>query len=138
MRIESMEGDAFITLNEWTVDKMSGDLSASVNVRHDVFSGGAQEAWFFREDVLAFIAALNRLAQTHEGEARLESMSPGEVVLHVERLDLARHLVLHAIVSATSYVRDRLFNDQVSISFEVGPVALNQTALELAAILNSG
>ena len=68
-----------------------GDVRLYVKVEAFGFTGAHDGVWVGKGALEGFAAALRVLERTREGEAVLESMSPGEFVLRVYSVDRAGH-----------------------------------------------
>lgn len=62
-----------------------------MQVHADAFTGTA-DGWVLRDAMAAFPAQARTLYHRFEGRASLESISPGELELSIERIDAAGHL----------------------------------------------
>ena len=133
MEIRPIDGESYISLTHWDV----GDdgMMAAMAVRDGDFAGAYEKVSFFRTDFAAFIEALAAFTVAHEGEARLESISPGEAVVYIRRLDAAHHVLAEVQVSRWHYVRARGFRNQVSVAFELDPSQVPDVARNLAAVI---
>lgn len=133
MEIRSIEGESFVSLTQWKADDYG--VKAAIAVRDGEFAGAYDEVWFFRDAFVAFIEALRNLSMTHEGEAKLESMSPGEAILSIRRLDIARHLLAEVQVARWHYIRDHPYLNRVVVTFEPDPMQLPDVVRSLAAVM---
>lgn len=86
---------------------------------------GSTTVWFERDALDAMINALGRLAVTRGGEAKVESMSPGEAMLSVTTLDRAGHLLFSASLLKHAWIRGKQVERRASGSFEIDPTALD-------------
>ena len=132
MEIGSLEGKSSISLTHWEADDYG--VKAAIAVQNGDFAGAHDEVWFFRDDFAAFVQALRTFILAHKGEVRLESMSPGEAVVSISRLDAAGHILVEVQVSRWQYVRDRSFRNLVSVAFELDPSQLPDCVRSLAAV----
>src|SRR5258708_34032272 len=87
-------------------------------------AGTYDEVWFFRDAFVTFVQALAQFTVCHEGEARLESMSPGEAVLSIRQLDMARHVLAEAPVARGHSLPGHSFYDRVCGTFQLAPPPL--------------
>jgi hypothetical protein len=133
VEIGSIEGKAYISLTQWEADDYQ--VRAAIAVREGDFAGAMERVWFFRKDFVAFVQALREFSVAHKGTARLESMSPGEVVVSISRLDLAGHILVETQVSRWQYVGDRPFRNLVAVAFELDPSQLPDVVQNLAAVI---
>ena len=62
-------------------------MQLSVRAAGYGFSGCNPSVWISHSDLSAFLRDLRKLDRTRRGEARLESMSPGELVLKISVID---------------------------------------------------
>jgi NAD(P)-dependent dehydrogenase (short-subunit alcohol dehydrogenase family) len=97
MELRSIDGESSISLTEWEADDIG--IKAAIAVRDGTFTGASDEVWFFRDAFAAFVRALDHLIKRHEGDARLDSMSPEEVLLSIRSLDSARHVLVEAQIA---------------------------------------
>jgi hypothetical protein len=67
------------------------DVLLLVEVRGGAFTGTA-DVWVLGDAMAAFLAQARTLYERLDGRASLESISPGELALSIERLDAAGHL----------------------------------------------
>ena len=134
--IRSIEGDSYLSLTQWEADDFG--VKAAIGVRDGEFAGAYDRVWFFRDKFATFVQARAEFTVAHEGEARLESMSPGEAIVSIRRLDAARHILAEVQVSRWHYVRGRLFRHLVSVMFEVDPSHRPEAVRSLAAVIAEG
>src|SRR5687767_6543019 len=76
-----------------TPQSTGGDMRLTVRVHYGDFAGVA-DAWVLLEVWDAFLADLRALERHRRGEARVRSISPGELVLRVFASDRAGHLAV--------------------------------------------
>lgn len=133
MELRSIDGQSYIALTEWEADHYG--VKAAVAVRDGNFAGANHQVWFFREAFVAFVQALREFTDAHQGEARLESMSPNEAALSIRRFDLAGHVVAEAQLSHGHFVRSRSVDNQVTVIFELDPSRLPDIVRALAAVI---
>jgi hypothetical protein len=112
-----------------TPHSRGGDVLLSARVRYRDF-GGATETWVLREAWDAFIGDLRTLDERRQGEARLESISPGELRLRFFALDRAGHVAVEGEIGTLHHMREAFLR--------FGPVAFDPPLLpslvrELAA-----
>lgn len=67
------------------------DVLVLVEVRGGTFAGTA-DVWVLGDAMAAFLAQARTLYERLDGRASLESISPGEFQLSIERIDAAGHL----------------------------------------------
>lgn len=67
------------------------DVLLLVEVRCGGFTGSA-DVWVLGDAMAAFLAQARTLYERLDGRASLESISPGEFALSIERIDAAGHL----------------------------------------------
>ncbi len=103
-----------------TPQSRGGDVLLSVRVRHGEFAG-ATEAWILREAWDAFIAEIRALEARRRGEARLQSISPGELRLRVFALDRAGHMAVEGEVGTLHHGREA--------SLRFAPIAFDPSLL---------
>jgi hypothetical protein len=90
VELGSIDERSYVSLTHWEADDYG--VKAAIAVRDGDFAGAYDEVWFFRKDFAAFVQALREFSVAHKGEARLESMGPGEAVVSISRLDAAGHI----------------------------------------------
>lgn len=134
MEFLSIDGKSYIALTEWEADHYG--VKAAMVVRDGDFAGANHQVWFFREAFVAFVQALREFTDAHQGEARLESMSPNEAALSIRRFDLAGHVVAEARLSHGHFVRSRSVDNQVSVTFELSPSRLPDIVHALEAVIS--
>lgn len=105
MRVSSDSGDFVELERDSAQDDPRGDLLLFVRVRRAGFSAEIdtwvqQTAWF------AFTQELVILEERRQGEARLESMSPGELSLVFRSLDRTGHVGVEGVVGTRSFDRE--------------------------------
>lgn len=113
-------------------------VQATITAQSYGFTGTYDEVWFFRDEFAAFVQALRQFTRTHEGEARLESISPKEAMVSVCRLDAAAHVLVEAQVARWLFHRNRSFLNSVSVTFELDPSQLPAAVEALAAVIAEG
>ena len=133
MELRSFDGRSYVSLTTWKVDDYG--VKAAIAVQDLGFAGAYDEVWFFRNAFVSFIQALSQFADKHEGEAHLESMSPGEAVLSIRSLDIARHVLVEAQVARWHCIRSHPFLNRVSVAFELDPSLLPDVVRNLAAVI---
>ncbi len=133
MELRPLDGQSYISLTEWQTDDYG--VKATMAVQDCGFAGTYDEVWFFRDAFVTFVQALAQYTVRHEGEARLESMSPGEAVLSIRQLDMARHVLAEAQVARGHYLRDHYFYDRVCVTFELDPSQLPDIMRRLEAVI---
>lgn len=133
MEIGSIAVKSYVSLTEWEADDYG--VKAAIAVRDGDFAGAYDKVWFFRNDFAAFVQALRAFSVAHKGEARLESMSPGEAIVSISRLDAAGHILVEAQVSRWQYVGDRSFRNLVAVAFDLDPSQLADVVQSLAAVI---
>jgi hypothetical protein len=80
------------------------DLLLVVTVVTSGFEG-KNDAWVLRDAWRDFLAGMKGLDETRQGEASVESMSPGELRLSVQSLDLLGHLGVEGMIGLRSNKR---------------------------------
>jgi hypothetical protein len=103
MEIWSIDRDASISLTEWEIDDYG--VKVAMAAQNGTFAGANEEVWFFRDRFAAFTQALGAFALERDGEVHIESMSPGEGVLTIRRLDLARHILVRRSSSRVQFLQ---------------------------------
>lgn len=135
MELRELAGDSFVSLTNWTWDEDFYGVRTTITAQGYGFAGRYDEVWFFYKELAAFVEALHHFCPRHEGEARLESMSPKEAVVSVRRWDAAGHVLVEAQVSRWLIRRGRGFSNSVSVAFELDPSQLPAAMEALAAVL---
>ncbi len=80
-----------VTLDVLSAEPGGGDLLLLVDVRDGTFTGTG-DVWVLGEAMAAFLAQVRTLYERMDGRASIESISPGEFALSIERIDAAGHL----------------------------------------------
>ena len=88
-----------------TPHSRGGDVLLTVRVRYGDFAG-ATEAWILREAWDTFIVALRALDERRQGEAPLQSISPGELRLRAFAVDRAGHMAVEGEIGTLHYMRE--------------------------------
>lgn len=83
-----------------------GSVQVSVRLVGYGFSGRHPSVWISREDLHSFLADLRSLERSRRGEARLSSMSPDDLSLHIRITDPAGHVRIDTAISRTYYGSD--------------------------------
>lgn len=133
MEIRSFDGKSYISLKVRKADDYS--VMAGIAVQDLSFAGAYDEVGFFRGAFATFIQALEDVINEHEGEARLESMSPGEAILSIHHLGVTRGVVIEVQVARWHYVCDRQFLNRVSVAFELDSSQLPNVVSSLAVVI---
>jgi len=103
MKLTSDAGD-FVEL-ESQFEPGNADLALAVRVSRDGFIGEIQ-TWVRRHDWFAFAQALTVLDERRTGDARVASMSPGELELTVKALDRQGHLGIEGVIGRREFDRE--------------------------------
>ena len=111
-----------------TAQSTGGDIRLSVRVHYGQFAGAA-DPWVLLEVWDAFLAELRTLERRRHGEARVRSLSPGELVLRIFATDRAGHLAVEGEVGTLRVGREALLRFG-PISFD--PSLLPRLVSELA------
>lgn len=101
----------------------NSDLYVGVRVMSNGFTG-ANDLWLYAPDIHRFCNALRQLEETRSGEAKLASISPGELELTVKSIDSRGHM---AVVGKTGYEiigENGSFTHSVEFGFEIDPSQL--------------
>ena len=109
MKLGSDSGD-FVELARQDGDAY--DVLLNVSVRRAGFSATA-DTWVSAEAWHAFAQQLAILEERRQGEARVESISPGELLLVVRSVDRAGHLGVEGQIGTRTY------DTEVSMHFSV-------------------
>lgn len=83
-----------------------GSVQLAVRLVGYGFSGRHPNVWVSREDLRSFLADLRSLERSRRGEARLASMSPDELSLHIRITDPAGHVRIDAAIWRIHYGSD--------------------------------
>jgi hypothetical protein len=134
MELRSIEGESSISLSEWEADDLG--IKAAIAVQDGAFSGASDEVWFFRDAFAAFVRALEQLVMRYEVEARLDSMSPEEVMLSIRPMESARHMLVEAQIAHGHYLSGHYFENRVCVTFELDPSRLPDIVRSLAAVID--
>jgi hypothetical protein len=135
VELRSIDLQACISLTAWRVDDTL--VKVAMAVQDGDFTGGNEPVYFFRDAFAAFIEALEHFSRDHAGEARLESVNPGEAMLSIRPIDAARHVLAEAQVARGHYLRDHYYWDCISVAFELDPSQLPDIVRSLAAVIAS-
>jgi hypothetical protein len=135
VELRSIDLQACISLTAWHVD--DAFVKVAMTVQDGGFTGGNEPVYFFRDAFATFIEALEHFSRDHAGEARLESVNPGEAMLSIRPLDAARHVLAEAKVARGHYLRDHYYWDRVLVAFELDPSQLPDIVRSLTAIIAS-
>ena len=128
MRIQSENGLHFIELLKQE-DSLPFYPSICVQIegRAYGFSAIVSGVWLSADDMRVFLTELVRLEQLREGSASLESMSPGEVVLSLQKADRAGHMIARlALFRTISGMVPQPVTQRLSIAFEIDVSLLPQ------------
>jgi hypothetical protein len=133
MRINSDDKTRHIALE--LIEAEQTLLSGKVRVFVD-FGGFTARAtvWLERDEIDGWMRALESLDKARTGRARLESMSPGELILTVSAMDVAGHLLLECALLQRVYVRNRWIELRMQGAFELDPTCLPDVVVGLRAI----
>jgi hypothetical protein len=104
MKLCSEAGD-FIEIANAESDGDAYDLLLLVRVRYRGFAADI-DTWVQRAAWMGFVQDLCILEERRQGEAKLESISPGELSLVVRSLDRAGHMGVEGTVGMRSYDAD--------------------------------
>ena len=110
----------WIELYRPSADDTTDDLLLEVTARVEGFQGFV-ETWVATEAWRAFTEGLTQLEAARQGEATLESMSPGELVLTIGSTDAAGHMAASGRLS-----RD---GGKAKLSMAFGPCAFDPSTL---------
>jgi hypothetical protein len=99
MRLHSDGGD-FVELLR--VDGDAYDVLLTISVSRAGFSATA-DTWISADAWHAFAQQLSVLEERRQGDARVESISPGELLLVVKSVDRAGHLGVEGRVGTQTY-----------------------------------
>lgn len=109
MRLSSEDGDFVEIVRQ---ERDSHDVRLTVSVRRAGFSATA-DTWVCADAWHAFAQQLAILEERRQGEARVESMSPEELMLIVRSVDRAGHLGVEGQLARRTY------DTNVSLRFSV-------------------
>jgi hypothetical protein len=95
------------SLKLWPRDRgPDGSVQLSVRAAGYGFSGRNPSVWISRSDLATFLRELQELERTRRGEARLESMSPGELSVKISVIDGAGHTRADVTVSRRYFAQE--------------------------------
>ena len=96
MRVVSDSGD-FLSIERRDDDGPSGDILVVVEVRCRGFTARI-DTWVVREAWAAFCEQLDKLEESRQGSATVESISPKELRLTIRSTDRAGHMGIEGFV----------------------------------------
>jgi hypothetical protein len=97
-----------------------------VRVRSGVFAGSV-DAWIHRDAWVTFRQQLAALERTRQGEATLESMSPGDLRLRIGSLDRLGHMGVEGQMAEHSLGAGA--RQPQTMQLEFGPIDFDPTLL---------
>jgi hypothetical protein len=103
-----------------TPQSTGGDVRLSVRVQYGEFAG-VTDAWVLLEVWDAFLADLRSFERRRQGEARVRSISPGELTLRFVATDRAGHLAVEGEVGTLTVGREA--------QLRFGPIAFDPSLL---------
>ena len=110
MRLTTETGD-YVVL-EPQLEGDAADLALVVRMSRDGFTAMAAP-WIERDKWFAFAQALTILEERRQGEATVESMSPGELALTIRSVNNRGHLGVEGLLGK------REFDREISLRFSV-------------------
>jgi hypothetical protein len=96
MRITSSNGD-YLSIDKIDIDPQRVGIQLAVQVRQGDFAGAAR-VWVQIREWERFVESLTRLENDRRGEAVVEAMSPGELLLKVRATDRLGHVAVEGLV----------------------------------------
>lgn len=79
--------------------------------------------WISEADLDSFVARLNDLETTRQGDEKLNSMSPNEFQLRFRNLDKLGHLSVEIQLMKGNYLAQG-YSDLIKVEFEIDPPSL--------------
>lgn len=121
MKIFSLDRESYIDIGfiESELTRLPS-ICTYIDVINEEFKGGLDSVWFEIEELNRFIACAAEMDVKREEEARLSSMSPGELSLQLAAYGQAGHIKLsYTLTKAITYP----FYRELSLSgcFEIDP-----------------
>ena len=140
MRIETGVASFDLSVKEQLPrgDPAQGDVEFRIRVR--VTGSGTEFAadtspWVSADNLATFVNELRRLERERTGEARLTSMSPGELTLTVKVVDRAGHAAISGQVGRHCFMRDERVWCTLPFDLELDPTELPTILAEFEALL---
>jgi len=135
VNIPSLDEQSFVLLR---LEERAGEPVPSrrlaVETRLGSFAGGQQRAWVDDAVLDRFVADVEHLEQTRQGAATLHGMSTGAILLGIEVVDSAGHVVVTVRLGREEHVAGEHRRFGVEGSFEIDPTALPMIIRELSAL----
>ena len=105
MTVRSGTNSVELTVLERIPDDLPtpGDVRLRVRVEAEDFAGLSDQVWIEKAVLDQFVEEVRELERTRNGEATLESMSPGEFVLRLRSVDRAGHLAVNGQLKRVTY-----------------------------------
>jgi hypothetical protein len=111
MRIVSDSGDS-ISIERASESGAADDILVLVDIRCRGFTGRI-DTWLLRQAWVCFCDQLERLEQSRQGEATVESISPQELRLVVRSIDHAGHMGAEGLVGYRGFMGETLLSFSV-------------------------
>ena len=105
-----------------------GDAYVTIAVKSNGFSG-RNDLWVTADDMKRFCKSLVQLEMSRKGEAVLESVSPGELVMKVYAADELGHM---AVSGQTGYLirgEKQEYQHSVEFGFDIDPSELQKAVM---------
>jgi hypothetical protein len=96
MRITSPNGDS-LSIEKIEIDPQRVGIRLAIEIRQGDFTGAAR-VWVQVHEWERFVESLARLESARQGEAVVEAMSPGELLLKVRATDRLGHVAVEGVV----------------------------------------
>jgi hypothetical protein len=97
------------------------------------FCGASDRAWLASDDFDRFLSSLEALEQSRQGEAVLESMSPGELSVRIHAVARAGHLAMEVVIGEQRVGEHSWHERLVKCSFPLDPGQLPQIVRQFTA-----
>ncbi len=116
MKIEGSNGWLELSRRQeggFTVSASTGD-----------FAGSNPEVWFHPDEFERFRVELEDLERSRKGEARLVTMSPGELDLVIRIVDSLGHVAVEGVVGRHVYAEHEYYKLECRFGFPIDPTTL--------------
>lgn len=118
MMIQGTESNTFISFE--LIDKETSYLpSISFDININDFLSKLNQVWFAEKKIELFVNELKSLFNTDRKTSSLETMSPNEFVLMIEKIDNLGHYALKYEITKNSYIQDKLVKQEIKNIFEI-------------------
>jgi hypothetical protein len=96
MRVTAKNGD-YLSIENVEIDAQRVGIQLAIQIRQGDFAGAAR-VWVQVRDWERFVESLARLERDRHGEAVVEAMSPGELLLKIRATDRLGHVAVEGLV----------------------------------------